>query len=256
MRRLTASGVPAAEAARWATHEPGDASAGGDGPDGEPAGTRAGGGHTIGVGRAGAAARGLARAGMRLDVPAMREVVTRAVTELGVVRAWDTVICPVLVGIGRRHAATHALIEVEHLISRTVSEALAAVPRPSGGGQPPRVLLACADEEQHSLALEALAAALAEAGVDCRMLGARVPPAALREAAARTGPAAVVVWAQTPATAGTGQLTPLLTGPGRPRLVAAAGPGWLRGALPSGVVTPDCLADARAVTMAAAGSPD
>ena len=242
MRRLTAAGVPAAEAARWAVRE--------TNPPSAPA--RGGGGHTIGVGRAGPAARGLARASMRLDAPAMRELVERAVAEMGVVQAWDTVLCPVLIGVGQRHAATQALIEVEHLISRTVSEVLGAVPRPTGGGRMPRILLACADEEQHSLALEALAAALAEAGLGCRMLGARVPPAALREAVARTGPAAVVVWAQAPETADTAQLTPLLTGPGRPVLVAAAGPGWRREALPDGVTAPDCLADAVAATAAVA----
>ena len=43
----------------------------------------------------------------------------------------------------------------------------------------PAILLACADEEQHSLPLEALAAALAETGVPSRLLGARVPPDAL-----------------------------------------------------------------------------
>ena len=166
----------------------------------------------IGVGRAGPAARGLATASMRLDAPVMRELVERSVAELGVVQAWDTVLCPVLIGIGERHAATHALIEVEHLISRTVSEVLGAVPRPAGGDRAPRILLACADEEQHSLALEALAAALSEAGVGCRMLGARVPPGALRDAVARTGPAAVVLWAQLPETADTAQLTPLLRG--------------------------------------------
>ncbi|HEU4426965.1 MAG TPA: MerR family transcriptional regulator [Pilimelia sp.] len=261
MRRLTASGVPAAEAARWATRDlPGS----GDRADAAVRagagvwvedGARAGGGRTIGVGRAGRTARGLARASMRLDAPAMREIVAGTVAELGVVDAWDTVLCPVLIGIGHRHAATNALVEVEHLISRTVSEVLGAIPRPPSGGRPPRVLLACADEEQHSLALEALAAALAEAGVDCRMLGARVPPAALREAVARTGPVVVVLWAQVPATADVAQLTPLLTGPGRPMIVAAAGPGWERGALPSGVATPDCLADALAVTAAAIGSP-
>ena len=49
----------------------------------------------------------------------------------------------------------------------------------------PRTLLACADEEQHSLPLEALAAALAERGIGARLLGARVPPDALREVEAK-----------------------------------------------------------------------
>jgi hypothetical protein len=243
MRRLTAAGVPAAAAARRAAR-------GVRVPDEKPA--RHGGGHVIGVGRAGPAARGLARAAMRLDAPAMRDLLERAVAELGVVAAWDAVLCPVLIGVGRRHAATSALVEVEHLISRTASEVLGAVPRPGGG--PPRILLACADEEQHSLALEALAAALAEAGTGCRLLGARVPPRALHDAVTRTGPAAVVIWSQMAETAGVEQLAPLLTGPYRPLLVAAAGPGWERAALPSGAAAPDRLTDAVALVTAAAAA--
>jgi MerR family transcriptional regulator, light-induced transcriptional regulator len=258
MRRLTAAGVPAAEAARWAVREtdrPDPLALREVADDSPVAGGRAGGGHAIPVGRSGPAARGLARAGTRLDAPVMRQLIERAIADLGVVEAWDTVMCPVLIGIGRRHAATAAFVEVEHLISRTVSEVLGAVPRPPASAHPPRILLACADEEQHSLALEALSAALAEIGVPCRLLGARVPPQALHDAVTRTGPLAVLVWAQTPATADVAQLLPLLRGPGRPMLVAAGGPGWQRDDVPDGVVVPDCLADAVTMTAAALESP-
>jgi DNA-binding transcriptional MerR regulator len=212
---------------------------------------RAGGGFAIPLGRATPAARGLARAAMRLDAPAMRDVLLRYIAERGVVATWDTVVRPVLFGLGERHAATSALIEVEHLVSRTVSEVLGAVPRPPSGGPPPTVLLACADEEQHSLPLEALAAALAEKGVPCRMLGGRVPPGALRDAVARTGPRAVVLWAHLTSAADPAQLTALTGGPDRPLLVAAAGPGWRAGTLPDGVLHPASLAEAVTIMMAA-----
>ncbi len=88
---------------------------------------------------------------------------------------------PVLVGIGERYESTHRFIEVEHLISRSVTEVLGSIRRPSSD-QVPRVLLAAADEELHTLPLEALAAALAQAGVATRLLGARVPPEALSDA--------------------------------------------------------------------------
>ena len=281
MRRLTAEGVAPAEAARWARVAPevppdvetsretggpvagpparrdgegtgaepgrgagGDASA--NGPGGGAAARRAGGGFAIPVGRAGPTARGLARAAIRLDVGAMREIIARAVERDGVVSAWDQVIRPVLVGIGERHMATHRLVEVEHLFSRTVTEVLAAVPRPAGG--PPRVLLACADEEQHSLPLEAMAAALAENGTACRLLGARVPPAALADAVDRTGPAVVMVWSHTPETADVGQLHALRDAPRRPVVILAGGPGWHRDNLPSGVVAPSSLAEAVRLT--------
>ncbi|PZF85689.1 MerR family transcriptional regulator [Micromonospora deserti] len=251
MRRLTTEGVAPAEAARWARQAPDavPAEAGARGRT-RPAGGRAGGGPTIPVGRAGPAARGLARAAMCLDSVAISEAIGHALATDGVVATWDGLLRPVLVGIGERHAATAGLVEVEHLLSRCVSEALAAVARAAAPTGPPRILLSCADEEQHSLPLEALAAALAEAGVGYRMLGARVPVDALLEAVNRTGPAAVAVWSHTPVTADPGQLRALLAAPRRPLLVLAAGPGWLAGTLPAGVVRPVDLAEAVSLTTA------
>lgn len=241
MRRLTANGVAPAEAARWAhsrTAAAGSPPPGADSPDTT---ARQGGGHVIGVGRAGNPARGLARAAMRMDATAMRETMTHAVAHAGVVATWDDLIRPVLAGIGRGHA----LIEVEHLLSRCVSEVLGAVPRPPSAAGPPRILLACADEEQHSLPLEALAAALAEAGIPCRLLGARVPTHALSEAVRRTGPNAVVVWSHAAATGDSGQLRALLSAEHPPLLVVAAGTGWV--STPPDVARPTSLAAALAL---------
>ncbi|MFI1195996.1 MerR family transcriptional regulator [Micromonospora sp. NPDC020750] len=258
MRRLTAEGITPAEAARWARQAPGPT---GEVPTGALAevravGVRDGGGQAIPVGRAGPAARGLARAAMRLDSVAIGEAIARALAADGVVATWDRLLRPVLVGIGERHAATAGLIEVEHLVSRCVSEAFATVPRVGTATGPARILLSCADEEQHTLPLEALAAALAEAGMAYRMLGARVPAAALVEAVNRTGPAAVVVWSHTRATADPAQLTVLLTSPRRPLLVLAAGPGWWADSLPAGVVRPVDLAEAVSLALAVRDSLD
>ncbi|OON32950.1 MULTISPECIES: MerR family transcriptional regulator [unclassified Micromonospora] len=260
MRKLTAEGVTPAEAARWARQVPAL------GPGGEPSavvanrirpgGGRDGGGQTIPVGRAGPAARGLARAAMRLDSVAIGETIAHALATDGVVGTWEGLLRPVLVGIGERHTATGGLIEVEHLVSRCVSEAFAAVARASSAPGPARILLSCADEEQHTLPLEALAAALAEAGVAYRMLGARVPAAALVEAVNRTGPAAVVVWSHIRATADPAQLTALLASPRRPLLVLAAGPGWRADSLPAGVVRPVDLAEAVSLALAVRDSLD
>ena len=261
MQRLTAEGVTPAEAARWARLAP-DALlhhptrvptpkmpevARRDTPR-----ARAGGGFTIPLGRASPAARGLARAAVRLDSAAMREILERAIEADDVVATWDNVLRPVLVGIGQRHTVTRNLVDVEHLLSRTSSEVLGAVPRPASAIRPARILLACADEEQHSLPLEALAAALAQAGVACRMLGARVPPPALLDSVNRTGPAVVMLWSHAAATANVDQLRGLLAGPRRPLLVLAGGPGWDPETLPSEVVTPVSLGDALRLVMAAA----
>ncbi|MEH1098572.1 MerR family transcriptional regulator [Micromonospora sp. CPCC 205561] len=256
MRRLTAQGVTPAEAARWARRAPDAVPADAGVRPRRAAGGRDGGGQTIPVGRAGPAARGLARAAMRLDSMVIDETITKAVEAHGVIATWDGLLRPVLVGIGERHAATGGLVEVEHLLSRCVSETFATVIRAGRPTGPARVLLACADEEQHSLPLEALAAALAEAGVGFRMLGARVPTPALTEAVARTGPAAVVIWSHTRPTADPAQLNAVLAAPRRPLLVLAAGPGWLADSLPAGVVRPVDLAEAVSLALAVRDSLD
>lgn len=255
MRRLTAEGVSPAEAARWARQAPDRTTANTVTPARIRPPSRDGGG-AIGVGRAGPAARGLARAAMRLDAAAINETIAHTIAASGVVATWETLLRPVLAGIGERHVATSGLIEVEHLVSRCVSEAFAAASRANAPTGPARILLSCADEEQHTLPLEALAAALAEAGVGYRMLGARVPVAALVEAVNRTGPAAVVLWSHTRATADPAQLSALLAAPRRPLLILAAGPGWRADALPAGVVRPVDLAEAVALAVAVRDSLD
>jgi DNA-binding transcriptional MerR regulator len=225
MQRLTAQGVAPAEAAAWALAEPRAAP-----PPREPANSPAE-----------SATRGLTRAAMRLDAPAMRDLLCTALRERGVVPAWTDVITPALIGVGDRYASTRRFVEVEHLLSRTITEVLASVPHPAGV---PRVLLAAADEEQHTLPLEALSAALAEAGAPSRMFGARVPPTALLDAIGRTGPAAVVLWSQLPATGSVDQLTRVRDIPHPPLLVAAAGPGWPSDDLPPGITRLTGLAEA------------
>jgi DNA-binding transcriptional MerR regulator len=172
-------------------------------------------------------ARGLARAALALDAPAISRVLDRSLREAGVVATWEKLAVPVLVAIGERHAATGSCIDVEHLLSAQLLTALATLAgRLSEPVNTRPVLLACADDEQHSLPLYALAAALAERRVGTRMLGARTPPAALAEAVARIGPAAAFIWSQTPATADAAQLARLPRQ--RPPLrLLVAGPGWL-----------------------------
>ncbi|WP_238014166.1 MerR family transcriptional regulator [Dactylosporangium sp. AC04546] len=237
MQRLIFEGVAPSEAARWANRPPISAPL--------PSSSET---------DAGSLVRGLLRAAMRLDAPAVRQRVTHAVQDLGVVAAWDAVLAPVLVAIGERYEATGAYVEVEHLLSGCVSAVLGSVPRPSAD-VPVRTLLACADEEQHSLPIEALAAALASCGVPARVLGARVPTAALIAAIRRTGPAAVLVWSHLPSTSDPVQLSAVLAERARPVVLAAAGGGWDESALPEGVLRPGSLTDALVIlTSASNGS--
>ncbi|MCW2640103.1 MAG: regulatory protein MerR [Dactylosporangium sp.] len=260
MQQLVTAGVAPAEAARWAQRSPYSAS---PMPESSPsdssvspqdlpdAGTRDGGGYALALGDADPAARGLGRAALRLDVLGVRDLVAAAVTERGVIDAWDQVVRPVLVTVGERAACSEELVEVEHLLSGCISAVFASLPRPPRDC-PVRLLLACADEEQHSLPIEALAAALAVRGIPARVLGARVPPSALRATVRRTGPIAVLLWAHARATADPARLEDLLSGRGRPAVVAAGGPGWDPATVPPGVVVPATLLDAVELFTAAA----
>lgn len=229
MQRLTAQGVPPAQAAAWVLERR------------VPRARRDGGGHAVSVGDAGPAVRGLTRAAMRLDALRLRQLAADAIAAGGVVAAWTDLLAPALIHIGRKHAATDAIIEVEHLLSAEISSVLAGVARPS---TPASVLLACADEEQHSLPIEALAAALAERGVAARLLGARVPPSALADAVRRAGPDVVVVWSQTAQTADADQLTRLLAARPAVKLPLAVGPGWDDIAVPEAFLRPRTLGEA------------
>jgi MerR family transcriptional regulator, light-induced transcriptional regulator len=247
MLRLVTGGVPPRDAARWARGSPGtDATTipaetplpkARSAVPGDP-GRRDGGG--LALGPADPAARGLARAALRLDTPETRRCIGTALSRRGVTETWERMICPVLVAIGERHARTGALIEVEHALTGSISAVLAAVPRPARPATA-TVLLACADEEQHSLAMEALDAALAERGIASRMLGARVPPDALLSAIQRTGPTAVAIWSQHRTTAGPGQITAILRSTHRPLVAAACGPGWDPATLPPDAARPGSL---------------
>lgn len=227
MRRLTVDGVDAAEAARIAKAA-GD-SASQASPQSEQASPDSG---TAPPARTPGTVKGLRRAALALDPADVDRLLGQTLAD-GVVRGWITIIAPALRGLGSQYAAAGRYIAAEHLLSGRVSAALARVPRPRTR---PRVLLACAPAEEHSLPMEALAAALAERGVASRILGARVPTNALRDALARTGPAAVLIWAHSPATADGGQVAAAAGARPRPAIVAVCGPGWDPAALPDSVL--------------------
>lgn len=193
-------------------------------------------------GRAAPAARILAFAGTALDSAGMAAVLTGSIQGMGVVATWERVACPVLRALEQLPLGTGQQIAVERMLSRAVSEAFAAVPRPETG-VPVRVLLACADDEQHTLALQAVAAAVAESGMSSCFLGAGMPPRGLHSAVRRIRPAVAVVWSQTAATADAAQLLPLLIDRSC-RTLVAAGPGWTTVALPHDVVRPVDLSEA------------
>ncbi|MGH3912694.1 MAG: MerR family transcriptional regulator [Pseudonocardiaceae bacterium] len=184
---------------------------------------------------------GLLDAAFRLDADMVLAILEAHLLARGVIATWDELCCPALAALTRRAVpdSPDECIDVEHLLSWAITAALHRAPTPPAQPGPP-VLLACADGEHHTLALEALRAALAQHAIPTRTLGAAAPTAALHDALRRAErpPAALVLWAHTPDTADPGALRSLAdTG----ITLIAAGPGWDHIALPPKVTHPTNL---------------
>ncbi|MEU6255706.1 MerR family transcriptional regulator [Streptomyces sp. NPDC047043] len=245
MCRLTSAGVPPAEAARAARVGAGTSV---PAPSGR---SRAAGALPLGDVRR--EARGLARAAVRLDAPAVEAQLTEAVERHGPAVAWQEVMVPTLHAVGRKWASSgDRYVEVEHLLSwhvATVLRRCTPPPVPLETAAPGPVLLACVPGEQHTLALEALNAGLGQLRLPARMFGGAVPAEAMTAAVRRLGPAAVVLWAQARSTASlplARQIAATQWGVkgarGEP-LVLLGGPGWAGRTVP-GMPRPSGLQDA------------
>jgi DNA-binding transcriptional MerR regulator len=251
MQELVRRGVPSAEAAQLVTANPGTEQR----P--APAPRAPSGGRILSLPGRDAAARGLARAAMALDTQAICARIREAIDEHGVVDSWHDVFAPVLRSLGERWSRTGECVEVEHVLSDCLTLVLRGVSTAQRAEDDVRpVLLACPDQEWHCLPAHVLGAALAERGLSHRMVGPSTPPEALAAAVRRTGPPAVFVWSQQPATASAAIWAELPHTRPRPLLVAG-GPGWNPADLPAGVVFAAGLEDALALlapaTLARAG---
>ncbi len=235
MRVLITSGVTPADAARAVRHQPTSVVT-------DIAPGRQGGGQVIALPGRAPRTRGLARAATSLDAATCSSIIRQSLDERGVIWTWEELILPVIVGIGRQWSATGDGVEVEHLLSAVIQDALAerirTLPAPANART---VLLACAPEERHSLALWAVGAALAERRIGSRILGASLPASSLEHAVRRLGPAVVLIWAQLPETAD--PVLPDAVPALRPAAtVLVGGPGW-PAELPAGVTRVHDLPD-------------
>jgi DNA-binding transcriptional MerR regulator len=223
-------------------------------PDIPPIRRRAGGGRVVPLRDASPAARGLARAAMSLDSAACTSMLASSLGHRGVVPTWQDMALPVLTGVGDRWRTTGRGVEVEHLLTECVEDALRAVTRRL---TEPRntavVLLAAPEPEAHALPLHALAAALAEQSVAIRMLGAGVPLAGLADAVSRTAPAVLFLWARGAAR----RLDPAALSvlpEVRPRArLLLGGPGWRAAAPQVGVRRVEDLASGVQLVLDAVG---
>ncbi len=230
------------------------AAAPGDGlPASRPGPGHGSGGRRLALPGASPAARGLARAVLAMDEKWISEVILAALARAGSVRTWEELILPVLSGLGTRYEQTGTCIEAEHLLSMAIIAAFSRRAADLPGKVEHRaVLLTSAQGDQHSLPLYALAAALAERGIDSRMLGSDLPYSALAAAVRRTGPGVVFVWSQIPGTGDPVALPDL--SPRRPgaRLLLG-GPGWDRDRIPAPARFVSTLSEAVSEVVAALG---
>jgi MerR family transcriptional regulator, light-induced transcriptional regulator len=226
---------------------------GGEFPAARPGPGHGSGGRRLALPGASAAARGLARAVLALDEKRASETIRATLDQDGSVRTWEDLLVPVLSGLGTRFEHTGTCVEAEHLLSVATigafSRRTADLP---GQAQHRAVLLTSAEGEQHDLPLYALAAALAEQGIDSRVLGSDLPYFALAAAVRRTGPGVVFVWSQAPATGDPLALPDL--SPRRPgaRLILG-GPGWDRERIPAAARLVISLPEALSEIVAALG---
>jgi len=156
------------------------------------------------------------------DVFTSGRLLDRHLRHFGVLDTWDVLIRPAFDVIAQRQALGENCIDVEHALSWTVTRSFQRYPIPSPEEFAP-IILACTARETHTLALEALRAALVERGRAALMLGADVPRSALMDAVERKAtPMATLLWSQTQDTADVTTVNDLAM---RAK-VSVGGPGW------------------------------
>jgi MerR family transcriptional regulator, light-induced transcriptional regulator len=187
--------------------------------------------------------RGLTRAASALDSQEIARIFRTAVREHGTIRAWEHLAVPVFQALGDRWQTTAKGVETEHVFTEAILGVLrstaAELHRPLNTRP---VLLGCAAGDRHTVPVHSLAAALAERGVSCRVLGAAVPDDALVCAVRRSGPAAVFLFARMPLPRA--EVLPHLFRQRPAPTLILGGSGWEDLPLPAGTLLARSLPDA------------
>ena len=168
----------------------------------------------------------LHKAARGLDKKFIEAALRKDLAQYGVEQSWSEVIVPLLLIVGNEWEASGDGIEVEHLLTEVLKgilrEHVEDIRKPVNAHP---VLLASVGEELHSLALHALAAALAERKIETYFLGARTPLEALSAMITRSAPPAVFLWAQLSKNADPKFFNDIPAIRPMPRMVLG-GPGW------------------------------
>ena len=195
----------------------------------------------------------LFNAAKSFDSEFIEQELRKELAKSGTVITWTQVIAPVLVALGKIWEETGKGIDFEHtfteIVQRLLGESKSAI-KEEVNTRP--VLLAAVGDELHSIAVHALAAALAERGVKSHMLGAFTPHEALQAAVERTVPPAIFLWASLKENGDTSYFRSLPSVRPAPRIVLG-GPGWDRDSCDGVVLVEDlyqaCLEIERAVGL-------
>jgi DNA-binding transcriptional MerR regulator len=181
----------------------------------------------------------LLSAALALDKNFIERVLRHDIEKNGVIRSWQEVIVPVLVSLGKTWEETGEGIEIEHFFSEILKTVLRErASKITNPINPRPVLVASVGEEMHSLAIHALAAALAERNIECHFLGARTPFAALEAMVEKFAPPAIFLWSQLVENADPSYFKDLPTVRPAPR-VLLGGPGWRESDCANMTKTPD-----------------
>ena len=195
--------------------------------------------------------KALFRLAQILDRKSLDSEIRVQLAKHGVEATWVNVLVPLLCLIGDEWEKTGEGIASEHMVTDVVKKALTEQIVVANPINEVPVLLACIGEETHSLAITALAAALAQVNVQVQFLGARTPSNAVNEVVRKCAPAAIFLWAQLPENASLETVKALPAVRPAPRVILG-GPGWANSEHEDAHVVSD-LSEARREIMNALG---
>lgn len=169
---------------------------------------------------------GIDKALLAFDVAFVEETLRHELNNHGVEITWHEIIVPTLIAIGEAWQSSGKGIEIEHAFTEVLKKVLrerAQAAKAPVNTNP--VILASIGEEQHSLPLHALEAALAEMGIRTYFLGARTPFDAIAATLPRIAPPAIFLWATFSQNARPEYFQELPSIRPAPRILLG-GPGW------------------------------